>query len=170
MAKRQRKSVSLPKFNGDHGTGTPAAKQGTSIEPVEGDNPNRIGRRRRGVQSAKWANRLSMRQQQAAKAIEDAYARVEAIGSGGDSIEKIRLLQTVVDASPKPDAVIDMQIGAQSHLQHVMKAVPSAMRDVIEHLFWHNLPMSELHKGRAAYDRGADVKVALDLVANHMRY
>lgn len=170
MARRNRKQVSLPKFNGDHGTGTAAAKDGTSLEPIEGNNPNRVARRRRGLQSAAWASKLSMRQQQAARAIEDAYARVEQMGSGGDSIEKLRVLQTIVDASPKPDAVIDMQIGAQSHLQHVMKAVPSAMRAVIEHLFWHNRPMRDFAQGKAFYDRSADVKASLDLVANHMRY
>jgi len=166
---RRKKSVSLPKFKGDHGTGTTSAIANTTIEAVEGD-ANRMGRRRRHLQSAKWASKLSIRQLQAAQAIEKAYARVEAIGSGGDSIAKMLELQTIVDASPKPDAVIDMQIGAQSHLQHVMKAVPSAMRHVIEHLFWHNRPLGQFVQGRSFYERNAEVKVALDLVANQMRF
>ena len=167
---RRKKTVSLPKYNGDHGTGTAAAMAGTKIELVTGANPNRFAYRRRGIQSDKWADRVSMRQLQAAQAIEIAYARVDAIGSGGDCIEKMRLLETVVDASPKPDAVIEMQIGAQSHLQYVMKAVPNAMRGIIEHLFWHNRPMRDFAQGRTYYDRSEDVKVALDLVANAMRY
>lgn len=173
--RRGRKSVSISPmpFNGDHGTGTAAATAGTQLEgivDVDGKNPNRMGRRRRRLQSDVWKDRLSMRQYQAARAIEDAYARVEALGSGGDSIGRMLDLRTTVDASPKPDATIDLQTGAQSHLHLVMRGVPRAIRPVIEHLFWHNRTMGSFAQGRAFYDRAAEVKVALDLVANHMRY
>lgn len=172
-SKTRRKPVTLAEFNGDHGTGTRAAKAGTRLEEIkreDGANPNRQARRRRRLQSDVWEPRLSMRQYQAAQAIERAYARVEQLGSGGDSIGRMMALRTSVDASPKPDATIDVQTSAQSHLLFVMKSVPSAMRPVIEHLFWHNRPMGKFVQGRAFYDRSADVKVALDLVANRLRY
>lgn len=164
MAKRKKKvtTKALP-WNGDHGTGTQAALQGTTLEPVEGNNPNRFARRRRTSQSDVWKPKLSMRQWQAAVEIENAYCGCERLSSGGPLKER-------VDASPKPDAVVAIQVEAQSRLKRVMDGVPTAMRDVIEHLFWHNLPLSQLGKGRGYYNRSADVKVALDLVANKLRY
>lgn len=172
---KRRKHVSLapiPK-RGDHGANTPAATQGTVLEAMvddKGRNPNNIYRRRRRPQSAYWENRLSMRQLQAAQSIETAYAAVQELGSGGDSVGRMVDLQTQVQASPKPDASIDVQAGRQSRLIYVMSAVPQAMRPVIEHLFWHGLPLSDFGKGKAHYERSAEVKVSLDLVANKLCY
>ena len=172
MAKK--KKITLAPLIGDHGTGTLAANMGTSLEPLVDSqgkrNPNNMGRRRRKLQSLVWQDKLSLRQVQAAEAIERAYAGVERLGSGGDSIGRMIDLRTSVDASPKPDATIDVQAGAQSQLVRVMKAVPKAARPVIEHLFWHNRALSQFAQGKAFYNRTAEIKVALDLVANHMRY
>jgi len=164
----KRKKPTVAEWNGDLGTGTAAATAGTIIEAMDG--PNRVGRRRRAPQSAVWRPSLSNRQWQAAQAIEDAYGRAQCLTSGGDSIGKVRELRVRVDSSPKPDATVAAQIGAISHLAFVMSAVPSAMRDVIEHLFWHQRPMRDFQQGREFYNRTADVKVALDLVANKLRY
>lgn len=172
---RKRKAVSLHQMpmEGDLGAGTPAAEAGTIIEPMlneDGKNPNNMYRRRKKLQSAYWEKRLQLRQFQAAQAIEDAYAGVQALGSGGDSIGRMIDLQTQVQASPKPDTAIDVQTSRQSQLIRVMAGVPKASRPVIEWLFWHNLPLTSFAQGRAHYDRTAEVKVALDLVANHMGY
>lgn len=167
-AKRKKVSTSDQPWNGDLGTGTAAATAGTIIEPMEG--PNRVGRRRREPQSAVWRPSLSNRQWQAAQAIEDAYGRAQSLTSGGDSIGSYRDLRVRVDSSPKPDATVAAQLGAISHLAFVMSAVPSAMRDVIEHLFWHQRSLGSFTQGKAFYNRTADVKVALDLVANRLRY
>ena len=145
-------------FNGDHGTGTAAAMAGTRLEAVEdeeGRNPNNMGRRVREDRIKRI--KLSMRQEQAAYKIRDAYCRVEMLSSGSP-------LKEQVDASPKPDAVIASQVDAQSELHFVMSAVPNAMRPVIEHVCWHNRPLNQMPDDRANF------KVALDMVANKLRY
>lgn len=161
--------ISRPKlpWNGDHGTGTLAAKAGTKMQAItseDGSNPNRMAYRYRVSQIDKMEQKLSMRQLQAAKAIQDAYCRVDALSSGS-------ALKEQVDASPKPDEVIASQVDAMSHLTFVMSAVPKAMRDVVEHVCWHNKAIRSLSGGgRGHYDRTADFKVALDLVANRLKY
>lgn len=169
--RKSRKSVSVAPtpFNGDHGTGTRAAMAGTVVEEItneKGENPNHIGRRRRILQSDVWEEKLSMRQLQAAQAIERAYARVDALGSGGDSIGRMLDLRTSVDASPKPDATIDVQTSARSHLVHVMRGVPGAARPVIEHLFWYGMEIELMGDEFDVAMNTSLAKVALDLVAN----
>ena len=163
--KRNKKSVSIkaPPWAGDHGTGTKAAMAGTVVLPLEGDNPNRFARRQRIGQVDALKERLSQRQWQAAKAIEDAYCRVQMLSSGAP-------LKEQVDSSPRPDATVSTQTDAQSRLNFVMSKVPAEARDVVEHVCWYNRPMSTMTKGRKHYNRMADFKVALDLVANHMRF
>ena len=168
MAKKRTKykSITLKKMGGDHGTGTLAATQGTQIEPIlndKGNNPNNMGRRVRQPQSDKWKVGLSMRQYQAARAIEEAYCRREMISSGGAIKER-------VDASLKPDAIIAAQVDTVSHLTFVMKPIPQATRPVIEHLFWYNRPLGQFVQGKSFYNRAAEIKVALDLVANRLSY
>lgn len=162
-AKRRRVTIKAAPWNGDHGTGTAAAQAGTVLEEIK-DNPNRMARRKRVSQIDELEDKLSLRQYQAAKAIQDAYCRVEMQSSGA-------ALKEQVDSTPKPDAVIAAQVDATSRLVFVMGAVPKAMRDVVEHVCWHNLPMRSLTGGgRKHYNRSADLKVALDLVANRLRY
>lgn len=160
-------SVSDAPWGGDHGTGTLAAKSGTKLVELkndDGSNPNRIKRRERIDQIEKMKERLSMRQYQAAKAIADAYCKVQMLSSGAE-------LKEQVDASPKPDAVVAVQVSAMSRLKTVMEAVPSTMRDVIEHVCWHNQAIHRMTgSGRKHYNRTADFKVALDLVANRLGY
>lgn len=164
MAKR-RKAVKVREapWNGDHGTGTMAATRGTVLEPLEGDNPNRFKRRKRVNQIEAMRNKLSQRQFQAAQAIEVAYCRVQTLSSGSP-------LKAKVDSTPKPDATVSHQTDAQAQLVHVMAKVPPSARDIVEHVCWHNLPVNDIAKGRNHYNRMADLKVALDLVANGMRY
>lgn len=95
--------------------------------------------------------------------LKSACRRVEALSSGSELKERVQ-------SSPKPDATIAAQIDAQSALYHAMKAVPSAMRYVVEHVCWHNLPLSDLGKGRCHGENKANLKVALDLVANRLKY
>lgn len=165
MAKARRKPKKpgpLP-WNGDHGTGTPLALADSDLEPLEedGKNPNRMARRRRKDRLNDY--KLSMRQEQAGKAIRDAWCRAEMNSSGGP-------LKEQVDSSPKPDSTITAQVEAQSRLVFVMGAVPSAMRDVVEHVCWHNRKMSDLKNGRLIETNRANLKVALDLVANRLKY
>lgn len=173
MPRSRRKPAKLRDYGGDHGTGTQAAMAGTKLEPIlndDGSNPNRQARRVRGLQSQVWKPKLSMRQFQAAEAIEKAYAKVESLGSGGDSIGKMIDLRQRVDASPKPDAIIDAQTRARGHLVFVMSPIQRSVRPVIEHLFWHNKRLGSFAQGRQFYNRAAEIKVALDLVANKLRY
>ena len=165
MSRRKKRATIKPlPWNGDHGTGTAAANAGTELKPIEGSNPNRFARRHRVNQIDKLKPRLSQRQVQAAEAIQMAYCRVQMLSSGSP-------LKEVVDSSPRPDATLAAQVAAQSQLVHVMKKVPRAMRDVVEHVCWHNRPISQMDAGgNQRYNRMADFKVALDLVANHMRY
>lgn len=164
----KRGAVTLKDFNGDHGTGTRAATRGTKLEELtteNGKNPNKIARRRRVNRLDDMLKRqqLTMRQHQAGMAIQEAWCRVEMLSSGGEMKERVQ-------SSPKPDATIAVQTDAVSRLKFVMDAVPSAMRDIVEHVCWHNRAISQMGKGRVLYDRRADLQVALDLVANKLRY
>ncbi len=167
MPKKKKKphTPAMPKLRGDFGPGTQAANAGTTVEPIlneDGQNPNNRGRRRRVNQIEKMTD-LSMRQHQAAMHIQEAFCSVEMLSSGSELKERVQ-------SSPKPDATIAAQIDAQSRLYHAMKAVPSAMRYVVEHVCWHNLPISDLGKGRCHGENKSNLKVALDLVANRLKY
>ncbi|MGB1215828.1 MAG: hypothetical protein ACPG4X_20840, partial [Pikeienuella sp.] len=127
-----------------------------------GSNPNNMARRKK-VNRIDQMTSLSMRQIQAAKAIENAHCRVEMQSSGSPLKERVQ-------SSPKPDKTIAHQVDAQSHLVFVMGAVPTAMRYVVEHLCWHNRPISDLGPSDKRGNHYANLKVALDLVANRLRY
>lgn len=144
-------------FNGDHGTGTKSFMSGTVLVPIKGDPNRRAYRQRVDV----WRRlNLTMRQEQAARAIRDAYSAVEALSSGGPLKERVQ-------SSPKPDATIAVQVEAQSRLAHVMRGVPQGQRDIVEHVLWHNKPFRALkNRPRCA----SLFRIALDAVADHMCY
>ena len=150
---------------GDLGPGTEAATFGTEVIMFPEPNPNRIARRHRisGLDRLERAGSLSMRQLQAGREIEIAYARVQSLTSGGE-------LREQVDRTARPDATMAAQVDAMSRLKVAMDAVPSAMRDVVEAVCWFGESVSDGRDGRAAYNRMGDFKVALDLVANRLRY
>lgn len=166
MAKRKPiryKAKTQVTLGGDHGTGTAAARSGTVVVPItdsEGRNPNNMGQRRET--NVLEGMGLSLRQYQAGVEIRNAFCGVEKLSSGGE-------LKEQVDCTPKPDATIAVQMDAQSRLVSVMRAVPASMRDVVEHVCWYNRPLRRL-KGEHYYKRQSELQVALDLVANHMKY
>lgn len=167
MGKRK-KAVSLSEFNGDHGTGAPAAMAGTSLEEVktdDGRNPNRQARRRRinRIEQMMKRGQLNMRQYQAAMDIQEAWCWVEMLSSGGELKERVQ-------ASPKPDATIAVQMDAVSRLKFVMDAVPGAMRYVVEHVCWHNRSLNTADAGKKHGSAKSNLLVALELVANQLRY
>lgn len=158
---RARRSVSIKPmpFGGDHGTGTAAAKIGTKIEPIDAkSNPNHIGRRRRVEVIGTLS--LTLRQDQAARAIRDAYCRVEMLSSGGEIKERVQ-------SSPKPDANVAMQMGVQSTYIHIMRGVRSVDRPIIEHVCFNNQPLRTF-KGHGR--QSARLAQALDVVADYMGY
>lgn len=160
---RPRKSkVTLPQFNGDHGTGTDAATRDTMVVPVK-NSPNRMANRRRinSLDRIIAAGKLSMPEQQAAIAVRDAYARVEMLSSGGEIKEQ-------VDSSPKPDAAIAAQVDASSWWVHVMKAV-TRDRAIVEHVCCDGQPIRTLP---AKYKRRAMARLRVQLlkVAVHLKY
>lgn len=161
--RRGRKHISTAPITlgGDHGTGTAAANTGTVLKPVKnenGSNPNNMGRRYR-VEVIETLD-LTLRQQQAAMAIRNAYCRVEALSSGGE-------LKEWVQSSPKPDAAVAAQIGAVSTYAYVMKGVLRVDRPIVEHVCFKNLPLRQF-KGHSR--QGERFRQALDRVADHMRY
>lgn len=165
---RKPRPVSLPKFNGDHGTGTAAATRNTEVVELKGEdgsNPNRIARRERVNIAERMMQRrlLTTRQYQAADAIQRAYGAVQMLSSGG-------ALKEQVDASPKPDAVIAHQVDANSRLMDIMAAVPKASRTVVEHVCFLNQPVTQLVKGKAGVRAYAKLREALGLVADRIGY
>lgn len=142
--------------NGDHGTGTAAAKDGTVMVPVKGDPNQRAYRQRVDVFRRM---KLTMRQEQAAQAIRDAYCKVEMLSSGGPLKERVQ-------SSPKPDQTVDIQVAAQSKLIFVMAAVPRRQRHLVEHVLWHNQPLRTLGAIRGP----ARFRIVMDLVADHVGY
>ncbi|MGH1414849.1 MAG: hypothetical protein ACRBB0_15280 [Pelagimonas sp.] len=162
---RPRKAkISLPQFNGDHGTGTAAATHSTLVVPVK-DSPNRVANRRRidALDRIIARDILTMPEQQAAKAIRDAYSRTEALSSGGEMKEQ-------VDSSPKPDASIAAQVDAMSHWAHVMAPIRTD-RAIIEHVCCHGQPLRTLptkyRRRSMARLRDQLIKVAVHLEYAH---
>lgn len=158
-------NVSLAPLGGDHGTGTRAAMAGKEVRPIRdtnGNNPNNIGRVE-AINVLAGLSFLSMRQFQAGEEIQLAWLGVEKISSGGE-------LKEQVDSTPKPDAAMAIQIDAQSRLVNAMSAVPSDMRGIVEHVCWHNLPLKKQSKRSKYFERQSELQVALDLVANKLRY
>ncbi len=162
---RRRKKITLPPMAGDHGTGTQAAIAGTTLEPLVDEatgkrDPNNRGRRYR--KDVYKAISLTMRQEQAAKLLRDAYCRVEALSSGGPLKERVQ-------ASPKPDATIDMQVTAVSQLVRLTGVVLRADRQIVEHILRDNLPGAML--GRKGVVRWSDrFKQTMDRVADKAGY
>lgn len=146
-------------WKGDHGTGTAAATAGTVVVPLEG--PNRMAQRRK-VCVIDSLTSLTLRQHQAAHAIRDAYGRVEMLSSGGPLKERVQ-------SSPKPDATVAAQVDAQSRLVRCTRAVLRADRAIVDHVCWHNRPITEL--GRMGYPRAmARFVAAMDRVADSLGY
>lgn len=159
-ARRGRPRKSRPvSLGGDHGTGTALAIAGTRVEKLDG--PNQMGRRVRinQIRSLEKRKVLTMRQIQAADAIQQAYCRVEMNSSGG-------ALKEQVDSSPRPDAIIASQVDAQSRLECVMRPVLRSERAIVETVCWHNRRLA-LAPGPRQLARFRD---ALDRVADHLRY
>lgn len=166
---RRRKSVSVAPtpFGGDHGTGTAAAVAGTSLQAIKdekGSNPNNMGQRTRKIIIKDMLSRgtLTMRQFQAAEAIQTAYLSVQRLSSGGPTSERVQ-------SSPKPDMAVTIQVGANSRLVHVMKAVKQMDRGLVEAVCWHNQPLRSAIRG--GYVRGyVRFRAALDAAADNIGY
>ena len=161
--------VSLPKIklSGDHGTGTLAATAGTELVPLvdeKGSNPNNIGRRQRIsiINRMLRDGKLTQRQYQAAEAIQIAYERVQALQGSIQIRER-------VDASPRPDAAITMQVERISRLAHVTKPIRRRDRFIVEHVCCHNKPLGQLRAigGPRGYQRLTD---NLERVADFLRF
>lgn len=154
------KNITLPRFNGDLGTGTNAAKRGTEILPVlnaKGENPNNVFRRRR--KNVILGMNLTMRQQQAALEIEEAYCGVGKLSSGSP-------LKARVDSSFKPDATIDGQVDAISRLVRATKAVRKSDKPIVDHVCLFNQPLRTMREPR----RYQIFRECMDRVADHLHY
>lgn len=163
--KRRRKAISLAPvpLGGDHGSGTTAAIVGTVIEPItdeKGRNPNNMGRRVR--KDAYKVYNLTMRQEQAAKCIRDAYCRVEMQSSGSPLTERVQ-------SSPKPDATIDRQVDAVSKLIHATRRAGTLERMLFEHVLRDNQHIRSFKRGNPV-DLVRVFKRALDQAADQLRY
>lgn len=158
---RRNRKAELPTIplNGDHGTGTTAATHGTVLEKLP-DNPNHMGRRYR--KDVYKAMSLTMRQEQAARALRDAYCGVEALSSGGPLKERVQ-------SSPKPDATIDVQCAAISRLVILTTGVLRADRQIVEHILRDNQPGVLL--SRAGVENWSErFKQTMDRVADRAGY
>ena len=157
-AKKHVSTKPMP-WNGDHGTGTEAAMAGTEL--IHMDGPNRVAQRRK-VCVIDGLTSLTLRQHQAAHEIRNAYGQVETLSSGSPIKERVQ-------SSPKPDATIAAQVDAQTRLVRCTRAVLRADRAIVDHICWHNLPVTRL--GRMGHPRAMDrFKAAMDKVANSLGY
>ena len=149
-------NVTLAQYNGDHGPNTQAATAGTVIVAIP-DSPNKMARRQRI--NVINAMDLTMRQLQAAQAIETAHCKTEMLSSGGP-------LKEYVQASPKPDAAVAMQCDAISRMVLVMSAVRKSEREIVEHVCFHNQPLRTLNRPRATQI----FRECMDRVADKLHY
>lgn len=160
---KPKQMVSLAKlpWNGDHGTGTAAANLNTVVVPMKND-PNRRAFKYRVNAVDVLEGKLTLRQLQAARAIQRAYARNEALSSGGE-------LKEQVDASPKPDATIAAQVDARSALVRCMAAVRRSERRIVEGVCWYDIRLGVI--SREGYPRAlARFRIAMSRVADHLGY
>jgi len=168
---RKRRHVTtkpLP-WNGDHGTGTAAATAGTEFEQATDNpndtNPNNMGRRVRVnvIQPMIKRGSLTMRQGQAAQAIQQAHCKVEMLSSGGE-------LKEQVQSSPKPDATIDVQVERMGELVFVTRPILRGDRALVEWVCYHNRPVHTFAR-MTGNSRPLDrFRMAMDRVADQMRY
>jgi len=163
---RARKKPQKPKpmVVGDIGPLTQAQQSNVDFEDIKGDANGRKYKRRREqldwmIYKAAPSQRISTRQWQAGIEIRNRYCAKEALSSGDE-------LKEQVDKSPRPDGAVAAQIDAISALKEVMDLVPSNMLAVVEHVCHHNEPISSFPNPGAK----AQLQVALDLVANGLRY
>jgi|GEM_PF-6375812 len=170
MRRKPYKPVQM-QVQGDLGPNTAAQRDGSKVEPVEGDK-NGMHRKRRvdwlekylkGEKCKKTGNMrikpfLSMRQYQAGCEIRNA---LEATQKSPDQTGER------VDASPKPDANIDRQVDAISRYAAARKSVPRDHAYVVDHVCEQNRPLSGLPKG---HDHRSMLQVALDLAADDLGY
>jgi len=105
-------------------------------------------------------HKLSLRQFCAAKALQQAHERVEALSSGSE-------LKAKVDTTPKPDACVEIQVTAMSEEAMLTKGLDSRILPVIEHVCFDNLPITAYSNPKNP-SPWADLKVGLDLVANRL--
>lgn len=131
------------------------------IRNDDGSNPNRMARRRRP--SAIDAMTLTMRQEQAAKAIEEAWCLVQTTGSGSE-------LKAKVDSSPKPDAVVAAQVDAQSRWVHVTKPILRSERRIVEWVCCSNYQITLAGRVLGEVRASERFKVAMDRVADWLRF
>ena len=149
---------------GDHGTGTRAAMASTVLVAVPDDKNGMKRRQRIGALELVLKNSgMSQRQYQAGKRIRDTF---EATQSSPPAIKEIQ-----VDTCPTPDATIDVQVDAQSDYAFAMSAVPPRFKHIVEHVCVENRPISQLPGSQImGGSHRACLMVALDLVANRLRY
>ncbi len=166
MARARRKphtpNEGIPK--GDHGPNTLSQRLGARIEPVPDDANGMTRRIRGGVLEALHSaeDGIGMREYQAGVDIRQAF---EATMQRPPAIREV-----FVDASPKPDATVAMQIDRQSEFARLMSAVPSDMRYVVKHVCCEDRAIRGLGSGREHGMHKARLQVALMLVANLQMY
>jgi hypothetical protein len=152
-------SIKPAPWGGDHGTGTKAATEGTTI--VKLDGPNNMGQRVR-MCAIDALTSLTMRQAQAAHAIREAYGRVEMLSSGGP-------LKEQVDSTPQPDATIAVQMDAQSRLVECTRAILRSDRSLVDGICYTNTPLGVM--ARQGHVRPlARFAQCMDRVADHLGY
>jgi len=126
MAKtKRRKATTKPlPWNGDHGPGTQAATAGTELQPVEGDNPNRMARRQRRTLAEIYRARglLTKEQADAAEDLLDAWEETQT----GSTLEKVK-----VDIVGRPKGMSEQLIWKARQLAHVTSSIPKELRAIV---------------------------------------
>ena len=159
---RKARASTLPQMGGDHGTGTQAAMAGMQMVTLEGPNNMAQMVRVNVIDAMLRRKMLTMRQWQAAKAIQHAHGRLESLSSGSE-------LKEWVQSSPKPDATVDAQCAAVSQYVYVTTAVPRAQRGLVEWICHDNRPSHLYARKRNEVRPLARFRVVMDMVADHMR-
>ncbi|MGB7244277.1 MAG: hypothetical protein WBC93_19610 [Sulfitobacter sp.] len=161
---RKRKGVSLPPpLGGDHGTGTPAANAGTVVKPIDGKNPNNLGRRVRESQLEIYYKKglLTKDHLNAGMLLLCAF---EATQGGSPAIKKVN-----VDHSPKPDHAIEIMLKRIGGYSAIMKHVPKTSRSIISRVAVHDLPIESHQKGDLqCLNEMAKLLVGLDKMVESM--
>ena len=166
-ARKKKKAVSLAAPASslaslcDLGPSTPMQSANTIVRPVKDcKNGSKQKVRQHALDLMIKQERISKRQYMAGNEISMAY---EAQFKSPPALKPVQ-----VDTSPNPTASVAIQVDRASKHAWLKKAVPPDMREVVDHVCEQGHAIGQKWKGSNHATQSANLKMALDLVANRL--
>lgn len=145
---------------------TPAQNAGTTIETIR--EPGKADRKRRYrlhiLEQMHRGGRISRRQMLAGMELHEAWCATQ--------LSPPAVREVVVDGTMDPDRITVAQVEAMQRYADLAAAVPAAQRYVVRHVVLDNRAIRDglARDSMEAHGPTAELKVALELVANRLGY